>query len=387
MDDLLDSSTEQMPASAAHLLILARDPRVIAAARGAGDRLGRATALVRSVQEALSLLRSRDSGPFHLICEPEAAGLAWPHLLAVAAEWGNRSALVIVSAQPGVLPPGLMPLPPDAVRLTAALGVAGASQPPPPRDTRRALRAVLTRGDITVHYQPVVRIADRRPMMVEALVRWQAQLPPIAPEHFVALAEGAGLGKPLALAVASRAVAEISAVRRHLRLGLSINLSLGVLLQPDLLAWLRRAMGRSGLRPGDIALELTETTPVRDRAALYRALSRLRAAGHPVLLDDMLANDPRIALMDLPFTGIKLDRSLVESLPDKARSRLEVRRLARGAAARGQRIIAEGVADARSLPLLRSLGVSFAQGYLISRPMPAAALPAWSTSWRAGRAG
>jgi EAL domain-containing protein (putative c-di-GMP-specific phosphodiesterase class I) len=167
----------------------------------------------------------------------------------------------------------------------------------------------------------------------------------------------------------------------------SVNLPLDLLLAPDLPGVLRGALGGSALPPGALVLELTETHRIEDRAALARALTRLRQAGHRVLLDDILADDPRGRLFDLPFAGLKLDRTLVAALPRDARQRHALRRVTRGAEARGQVVVAEGVSSAATMALLADLGVHWAQGFAIGRPLPAGALPGWSARWRARGAG
>ncbi len=244
------------------------------------------------------------------------------------------------------------------------------------------LAAGLGNGEISVHYQPVVRLADRLPVMVEALARWHRLPEPVPPDRFVPLAESCGLAHALSVLVASRAAAELAPLRQRLRLSVSINLPLAQLLRPDLPAWLHRALRAGGLHAGLVALELTETTPVHDRSALRRALLRLRGAGHRVLLDDITLHDDRDWLFGLPFGAFKLDRSLVERLPGDAHARREVRRLVRMAKAAGKQVIAEGVSDRRLWQAVRGLGVHHAQGYLVSRPMPAEALARWHGRWR-----
>ncbi len=240
----------------------------------------------------------------------------------------------------------------------------------------------LHNGEVSVHYQPVVRLADRRPVMVEALARWHRPPRLISPDRFVPLAESCGLVRTLSMVVTARAAAEVAPLWQRLRLTVSVNLPLGQLLLPDLPAWLHRALRAGGLQPGQVALELTETTPVRDRSALRRALLRLRGAGHRVLLDDIILHDDRSWLFGLPFGAFKLDRSLVERLPADGHARREVRRLVRMADASGQQVIAEAVSDQRLWQVVRGLGVHHAQGYLVSRPLPADALARWHGRWR-----
>lgn len=248
-----------------------------------------------------------------------------------------------------------------------------------------ALRQGLDQGEIGVHYQPIVSIARCRPVMVEALARWHRGGAVIAPDAFIPLAERAGLDCLLSARVVGRAMAEIAPLWARLRLGVSINLPLAQLLRPDLATKLRRDIARHGLDPRRVALELTETTPVRDSARLHRVLLRLRGLGFRVLLDDVLPGDPRAHLFDLPFAGLKLDRSLVRLLPGSASMRETVRRLVRRAERRGQVVIAEGVSDRRIWSALRGLGVHYAQGFAVGHPLPSAALPGWWACWRSGR--
>jgi EAL domain-containing protein (putative c-di-GMP-specific phosphodiesterase class I) len=263
--------------------------------------------------------------------------------------------------------------------------MAGRPEPaslPALQDEAAALAAGLRNGEFSVHYQPVVRFADRRPVMVEALARWHRPPALISPDRFVPLAESSGLVRALSVLVATRAAAELAPLWQRLRLTVSVNLPLGQLLLPDLPAWLHRALRAGGLHARQVALELTETTEVRDRSALNRALLRLRAAGHRVLLDDLVLDDERSWLYGLPFAALKLDRSLVERLPGDAHARREVRAVVRLAEASGKQVIAEGVSDRRLWQVARGLGVHHAQGYLVSRPLPAEALAGWHERWR-----
>lgn len=373
--------------TAGRVLVLARDPVVIAAANGAADRMRRPTALLQTGRQALALLTAPGRGPVQVVCDSTAAGTAdWPDLLAAAAEQHGPAPLLLVAEGPVQgLPSGMVAVPPDSARLAAALG---AGQAPGPDTTPEAasLRSGLGRGEIAVRYQPMVRIADRRPVMVEALARWApGTAAPIAPDLFLPIAARAGLMRPLSEAVARIAIRDIGPLRQRLRIGVTVNLPLDLLRQPDLASWIGRALGRSAMQPRDLSLELTEHAEVLDRGALGRTLERLRAAGHSVFLDDLLLDDPRMPLVELPFAGLKLDRSLVTALPTNGRARQLLRRLVRDATRRGQRLVAEGVSHPMQLRMLGEFGVHWAQGFLIGRPLPANALVSWSELWRAGR--
>ena len=124
---------------------------------------------------------------------------------------------------------------------------------------------------------------------------------------------------------------------------------------------------------------------MRDLSALRRAVIRLRRAGHPVWIDDMSLEENRDVLLDLPFTGIKLDRHLVGALPHRRRARGEMERLVAAAGARGMAVTAEGVTDAVLWRAVEAAGVDYAQGFGVGRPLPAAALSAWIAAWRGSR--
>jgi EAL domain-containing protein (putative c-di-GMP-specific phosphodiesterase class I) len=346
---------------------LARDPVPTAAALADPARAGLSPQLGGNGRDSLARPSGPDPGsnsaPARLLVDPASAGPARPRLLAGRAEPVTR---------PSMAPPGF-----------AVPGLAGGA--PPADGSAAALRDGLARGEIGVHYQPVVRLADRRPVMVEALARWHTPDTSVSPDTFVPLAESTGLGRSLSVSVAGTAAVDIARLWPRLRLGVSINLPLAQLLQPDLQSWLRRALGRRGLGPRQVALELTETTPVLDVTQLHRTLLRLKQAGYRVLLDDVALGDGRTRLHRLPFSGLKLDRSLVERLPFEAHGRQAVRRLVRAAEARGQAVIAEGVSDRRIWGALCDLGVHYAQGYAVGRPLPATALPGWWAGWRGGR--
>jgi len=369
----------------APLLILARDPAVIEAARLAAARLSVAPPrLVGSGQEALRHLFSMGGKVRQLVCQPSAAGESWPALLATARD-PFAAAGVVVVREGGKPAAGISGVPPVAEALAEALRDAVVLQPDAPGADSEDLALGMARGEITVRYQPVVRIADQCPVLVEGLARWHRRdEAPLGPDQFVPLAEQSGQVQDLTRAVAAAAFTELAAAPARIGASLSLNLPLAVLLEQDVLTWLSHLMAHTGFPPHALALELTETTPVRDRPALRRALWRLQRAGIPVLIDDMGLEEDRAALLELPFAGLKLDRHLVAAMPRQRRARAEVERLTRRAHARRMSVTAEGVSDARLWRAVAAAGVDNAQGYAVSRPLPAAALRAWSRAWRGG---
>lgn len=327
--------------------------------------------------EALRRFVAPGDAPRLLLCEPAAAGPGWPALLAAASDPFAPSDLVAVGAAAAPGGPAAAPAEPSRLAATIAatlrprfVGQVSAAE----------LQAALARGEILLRYQPVVRLADRRPVMLEALARWHHRGRAVPADGFVPLAEGAGLGFALAEAVLERLVADLGPAAPRLPVPVSLNLPLAVLLRPGLAPWLRRRLAAGGLRPDRVLVELTETTEVRDAALLRRALRGLGEIG--VLLDDLELDDGRRWLFALPFRGVKLDRSLVRRLPLEARARQQGARIVEEAHARGMTVTAEGVADRRLWRAVAEIGCDAAQGWAVARPLAAAALPSWAAAWR-----
>ncbi|MGG5808322.1 EAL domain-containing protein [Falsiroseomonas sp. CW058] len=364
------------------LVLVASDPLVIAAARDAARRLhGMPPVLLASRAEALSRLVGPGDAPRHLVLQHGATEGA-EALLSAAQDRFSGTGVVVVANPGEAVPAGLRSARAEAGELADALSAAGVPAEPPESDAA-ALSAGLDRGEITVRFQPIVRMADRRPVLVEALARWERPGAALPAGAFIAMAEGSGLAARLTLAVARRAMLDLAAVRGGSRLMLSFNVPLAVLLRPELPCWLAPMVAEAGLSPSDLLLELTESTEVRDIALLRRALVRLQRAGFGVLLDDFGLDDARRVLLGLPFAGVKLDRSLVAALPGERRARAEVERLARIVHAVGGAVVAEGVTDPRIWRAAEAAGCDLAQGFGVGRPLPPGTLSAWVAAWRA----
>jgi EAL domain-containing protein (putative c-di-GMP-specific phosphodiesterase class I) len=333
---------------------------------------------VESGREALSHLAAPGDALPHLVCDPAAVTSHWPQVLANLSDPSGTTQLVLMSASDGGAA-----LPPDGERLVAELRRAAGPPAPLPPEPAAALRDGMERGEIGVRYQPIVRVFDRKPVMLEALARWHRKDATIPPAAFVPIAEKFGLLNALSAEVTRCVARDLPSLPRALRLGVSVNLSLPLLLSSDLLPVVERVVRRTGLHPSKLVFELTESEEVKDRSALRRTLVRLRAAGHCVLLDDLAQRDERRPLLDLPFNGFKLDRRFVEAMPDDAAARREARELMRHAEKHGQMVVAEGVSDERVWRTVRSLGIHLAQGFAVGRPLPPSALPVWLPVWRA----
>ena len=370
------------------ILILARHPQVVAAATEAARRAsGISPRLVANPREALTALCRPGLPPRRVLLEPAAAGADWADLLSTLDDAALTDVMVFCAADQRGVPDGVAVLPPEADRLLAAfIAPRSAAQRAPPRSAE-ALAAGLDRGALLVRYQPVVRIRDRKLVLVEALARWRGSPMLHGPDSFVPQVERAGLSRALAVAVVSRAAQDIGGLAATMPVGVSVNVSLDQLERQDIASWIGRALRTGTLPARALSLELTETTPVRDLSLLGRAIRRVGEAGQGVLLDDLGIDDVRLALMDLPFVGVKLDKGLVSRLPCDGRARRFVRQVVARAERRGQLVTAEGVADARLWHAVAGLGVHRAQGFWVGRPLPFGVLPAWERSWAASARG
>lgn len=362
-------------------LLVAEDPMVVAAARQAARHLyGAGAVQLISGMEALVRLVGPGEPPRHLVVERALAGEA---LLSAARDRFLGIGVVVVHRQGEPAPKGLRAAPAEAAALARALteSLALADGPGPLPDVdAAALADGLARGEITVRFQPMVRLSDRRPVILEALARWERPELALGAGAFVALAERGGLAMPLALAVADRALADLAALGMA-GLRLSVNVPLAGLLHPTLPSRLGEVVAARGFQPSDLLIELTENTAVRDSALLRRALQRLARAGFRVLLDDLGMDDRRGALLELPFAGVKLDRSLIAALPHSRRARWQVEKLSRAAWREGSAVVAEGVSDPLLWRLAAAAGCDLAQGFGVGRPIPPEALPAWLAAW------
>ena len=231
---------------------------------------------------------------------------------------------------------------------------------------------------VRISYQPIVRLADGGLDHVEVLARSADDDGTLrGPERLLkAMRSGTGAMR-VTEAIITRTLAEYErfGFAAH-GLPVAFNLSLDALLHPDLTELIERLRMAAGLRRELIRFELTEDQPVHDLAAAEAVVTRMRLAGYALALDDITPGMPYLAaLLDMPFTTIKFDRSVVISPGRMAQDFL--RELSAYAARRGQHSIAEGIETAQVDARMRASRMTHAQGYLYARPLPAGALHAY----------
>ena len=249
----------------------------------------------------------------------------------------------------------------------------------------RVLREAFEAGRMRVHYQPEVDLHSGRWVAAEALLRWIDEDGRCRPaQEFVDIAEGCGLIVPIGRWVLGEACRTARQWPRHEGLGakVRVNLSARQFEQASLVNDVVAALNESGLQPGRLCLELTESALVPDIDIAAQTLTRLREIGVSVALDDFGTGYSSLSyLKRLPIDVLKLDQSFVGGLPDDPYDLAIVQAVSGLARKTGLEIVAEGVETESQAQALRDAGVERAQGYLFSPPVDAETLlQAWATA-------
>ena len=237
------------------------------------------------------------------------------------------------------------------------------------------LRRALDRNELQVGYQPIVSLANGEITGFEALARWNhPQRGPIPPSAFVPVAEDAGLIERMSLSILRQACRHMRGLeigRREL-LTLSVNLSARQLLRPDLADEIAAVLADTGVNPGQLHVEVTESVLVENREAAAALLRRLRDMRVAIHLDDFGTGYSSLSyLHDLPIDALKIDRSFVVALRSGERARSLVGSIVALAARLGLGVIAEGIETEEQAQALRELSCPAGQGYLFGHAVPA----------------
>ncbi|MHB8488035.1 MAG: EAL domain-containing protein [Candidatus Dormibacteria bacterium] len=242
------------------------------------------------------------------------------------------------------------------------------------------LRTAWLTGDLLVHYQPIVDLANGRMMSVEALARWRhPDGDVIPPDVFIPIAEQTGLIIPIGARVLNEACQQLASWQRDYGdaadITMSVNLSPRQLYADDLVAIVEEALRASGIQPGHLIFEVTETAVMDDMASAIRILSRLRMLGVGMAIDDFGVGASSLArLRRLPVAVVKIDKSLVDHVPDGHVASSLLDAVVGMVRALQLKTIIEGVERADQAKHLRESGYDFAQGFYYARPMDAAGI-------------
>jgi EAL domain-containing protein (putative c-di-GMP-specific phosphodiesterase class I) len=242
------------------------------------------------------------------------------------------------------------------------------------------LRAAIDADELSVVFQPKVRLSDGSMVGVEALLRWcHPVFGYVPPDEFIPLAERTGVINSLTAFVLATSLAKAREWHDagH-RWTIAVNVAMRNLLDNDFVETVGELLDASGVDPSSLTLEITETGVMSDATRTIDVLTRLAALGLKLSVDDFGTGYSSLSyLQQLPVTEIKIDKVFVRELTIDPSAEAIVRSVLDLARNLEMSTVAEGVEDRASWEHLRRLGCTMAQGYYLSRPMPADELIAW----------
>jgi len=243
------------------------------------------------------------------------------------------------------------------------------------------LRRALDQDELFLVYQPKVDLRSGCVAGLEVLLRWHhPEHGTVSPVEFIPIAEESGLIVPIGEWVLTSAIAQSRAWHAAgvPDVSFAVNLSARQFLQTDIVDTVDRAMRGAGLPPGMLELELTESISIDDPERSAALMTRLRELGLTLSIDDFGTGYSSLSyLKRLPVDKLKIDRSFVLDMHQSGESLAMVKAIIAMAHSLRLEVIAEGVEHAAQLEALREAGCDHIQGYIFSRPLPAAECAAY----------
>jgi diguanylate cyclase (GGDEF)-like protein/PAS domain S-box-containing protein len=236
------------------------------------------------------------------------------------------------------------------------------------------LRQAATNGEFELVYQPVYTIDDRTLVGVEALLRWHhPEKGTLLPDRFIYIAEHVGLIGDLGMWVLERACRDAAEWLSHTGredLTMSVNLSAIQISDSELVPGIERIMSENGMRPGQLAVEITETALLERGPLPIDTLKRLRRLGVRLVIDDFGTGYSSLSyLKRIPFDILKIDQEFVADLGERPEDAAIVEAILSIARALDFNVVAEGVETKEQYDWLRALGCRFGQGHYFTQAM------------------
>jgi EAL domain-containing protein (putative c-di-GMP-specific phosphodiesterase class I) len=254
------------------------------------------------------------------------------------------------------------------------------------------LRRALQNDEFELFFQPIVRLPSRRLAGFEALLRWRhPSRGYVSPGEFIPIAEACGLIVEITdwcLGQVGRIFPEIMTAALHNvaevePLFLSLNVSGYDLVRASFVGAVTAMLQTSGIEPGSIKLEVTESVLMKQPEKAMATLEALQGLGLGIAIDDFGTGYSSLSyLSSLPITTIKIDQSFVRSMTRKPASRKIIHMILRLAEELDIPVVAEGIEQAEEERMLADFGCSFGQGYLFSKPLPLAETLMLTRHWR-----
>jgi diguanylate cyclase (GGDEF)-like protein/PAS domain S-box-containing protein len=237
------------------------------------------------------------------------------------------------------------------------------------------IRRAIERGEFALYYQPIVDLDSRQWTGFEALLRWQRGGRAVPPAELIPIVEEMGLIDWLGSWVLQEACRQMAAWQQQFPAGpmlcVTVNVSARQLGRIDFVDTVQRAMENAGLRPGDLRLEITETTLMDNPQTAELVLTKLRELGVKVYLDDFGTGFSSLSYLHrFPVDALKIDQSFIASLSGSNQQSAFVESIVAMARTLGTKVIAEGVEAEAQLDELVRLGCTEAQGFLFAAALP-----------------
>jgi diguanylate cyclase (GGDEF)-like protein len=240
-----------------------------------------------------------------------------------------------------------------------------------------SLHGAMERDELRLAYQPIVDVRLGQIVAVEALLRWNLDGVPVSPAEFIPISEQTGLIVPIGAWVLRTACAQASEWQNTERgpIKISVNVSARQLEDPAFVAHVADALADTGLEPGLLQLEMTESTLMENVEAASATLGRIRELGVIIAVDDFGTGYSSLSsLKRLPIDVLKVDQSFVRSLPEDEDDTAIVRSVSALASSLRMEAVAEGVETPEQARCLMEQGYLRMQGYFFGRPEDAGTL-------------
>ncbi|MFT5446735.1 MAG: EAL domain-containing protein (putative c-di-GMP-specific phosphodiesterase class I)/ActR [Gammaproteobacteria bacterium] len=251
---------------------------------------------------------------------------------------------------------------------------------PPAIVSASDLKQALTDGLLEVYYQPMVNLTTREVVCIEALARLRKPGSGVhLPEQFIPIAEQSGLIDALTFGVLDRALTDVAALQvQSPKLQVAVNVSPVMLSDVDLPDRIESSLSAHQVSPGQLVIEVTETSAPDDRQRMADTLSRLRLKGIRLALDDFGTGYCSLGqLYEFPYETLKLDKKFAMRAESNSNAAAMIRSSLELARSVGLTVVAEGIQSEETMRWLDRLGCDVGQGFHISPPLTLYALTDW----------
>ena len=237
------------------------------------------------------------------------------------------------------------------------------------------LRFAVERGELSMHYQPLISLKDGELIGFEALLRWNhSQKGFVSPAQFIPIAEDSGLIIPITkwiLRQTCSQIAEWQKLSSYDKLMISVNISGKHLTDETLVTDVQKALENAGITTDSLKLEITESAAMDNPEQSIQILHNLKKLGVQLSIDDFGTGYSSLSYLHrLPFDSLKIDRSFVSGVGERGENSKILQTIVSLAKNLRMRIFAEGIETEAQLAVLQNLGCDYGQGYLMSKPLP-----------------